>query len=225
MKAAGFAAPLLATTLLAASVVTPGPAGAQVPPSPCLDTLSALEPPPNLLFAPDTVGALRSMAQDAAAFARIGNETACRTRFLQIRSILGDHVPDASAWQDHLGRLQAARPWQPAFDTVPEEELDDYEVWSPTGDWLGEAEGVVPPLDGDGGHLLVSRSGWFGLLRGVVAVPAELVLLAADGSSFVVPVTAETFEQAPALDDDDDFAASRDWRVPTGGFWREAVPG
>lgn len=206
---------VLLLAALAAPLAAPSAAPVEVRvQSPCIATLAAMERPPGVLFAPDTLDTLEEMAEQAAAFADIGNEDACATRLQQIVAIIDQHLPDESMWEEHVGRLQASRPLRPG------DEVDGAEVWSPRGDWLGEAERFVLAPDRTA-YLLVSRGGWFSPGRGIVAVPVERVRIARD-DALVVPVTEETFRSAPAVEDEADFAATDAWVGPVDRFWRDA---
>jgi hypothetical protein len=140
----------LALPVILAAALAPVPASAQavaptVPsasPSACVRRLAELERPPGSIIPAETLAQIRIMGTQATDFATNGNEEACRVRLGQITAILGDYGADDGARSAHVARMQSAVPYVPASDAAPDS-LDGKAVWSPGGEWLGEAVRLV----------------------------------------------------------------------------------
>lgn len=190
-----------AALLLLAAEAAASPAVAQVTvaPTDCAREVAGLERPAGATMPPEIVESLRALAAEALAFAADGNEQACEIRRGHLLAILGNYAPGEGARGAHAARLQAARPFAPAPGAEPDS-VDDAEVWSPSGEWLGEADRLaLDPARPGTGWLLVERDGWLAVDSGTVAVPLDKVLVTEDGEAFVLPVTRERFATAPSL--------------------------
>ena len=87
-------------------------------------------------------------------------------------------------------------------------------------DVLGEIEDLVlDPRTGRLDYVVVSRGGFLGLGEEQVAVPWQALRATPDFASFVLPVSEEAMDGAPALSDVDATGAV----TPVDDYWTEAI--
>ena len=123
--------------------------------------------------------------------------------------------------QERVEQLQAAPPVTSLDRPLSAGNIIGSDLRNLQNEDLGDiADIVIGPGSGDITHVLVERGGFLGLGEDRIAVPLQSLRVTDNGSTFVLDMTSERFEEAPKVGDGN--LTKKDWLEQNDSYFAAA---